>query len=127
MTMAPWLPLQPSSAVFIWRSLSYGRGNTPVADFSLTQIYFQATLFGLLVCFLDVRMACGSFQARDGTRATAVTRTTAVTTLDPYPTVLQGNSSSHIFKITTEILARFLEKVLLFLAYHFLSTSLPGR
>ena len=36
--------------------------------------------------------ACGSSQARGQTCATAVTRATAVTTLNPSPTAPQGNS-----------------------------------
>ena len=42
-----------------------------------------------LFFFLAAPMACGSSQARDRTRATAVTEAATVTTLDPEPTVAQ--------------------------------------
>ena len=44
------------------------------------------------VNFLATPTACGSSWARDRTRTTAITKSTAVTKPDPQPTEPQGNS-----------------------------------
>ena len=43
-----------------------------------------------------IPVACGSSWTRDQTHTTAETQATAVTMLDPYPSVQKGNSSKTV-------------------------------